>query len=45
MDQEVQGMLRKGAISIVEPVQEQFLSSILLLKKWGGSCGRRTGQC
>ena len=33
-------MLRKGAISIVEQVQEQFLSSIFLLKKRDGGGGK-----
>lgn len=35
-DQEVHDMLRKDAISIAEQVQEQFLSSIFLIKKRDG---------
>ena len=37
MDQEVQEMLRKGAIVVSDLKEEQFLSSLFLVKKkgWG----------
>ena len=36
LDQEVQDMLRKGAIVVSDPKEDQFLSSLFLVKKKGG---------
>ena len=39
MQKEVQEMLRKGAITKVNPVVDQFLSNLILVeKKAGGNC-------
>ena len=36
VDQEIQDMLRKGAIVVSDPKEDQFLSSLFLLKKKDG---------
>ena len=39
VDQEVQDMLRKGSIVVSDPKEDQFLSSLFLVKKKdGGNC-------
>ena len=37
VDQEIQDMLRKGAIEVSDPKKDQFLSSLFLVKKKDGS--------
>ena len=39
VDQEVQDMLRKGAIVVSDPKEDQFLSFLFLLKKRDRRCG------
>ena len=36
VDQEIQDMLRKGAIVVSDPKEDQFLSSLFLVKKKDG---------